>query len=203
MSEFSFYFSYTRTNFRHVFFILAHPVCCFYFLKIRLENRKNIFFVLLKKMKAGLRWAMVIVNLIFLYFYYFFIFGVLGCFLTSPMTSSEGTSGNGPKVLEVLQLLETSTPLWHLLKMWGQFDVRCTLRVILYHWEIKKSFGGNSRSCNFGSNGPIYIFCVIFFVHCFVFVFFLSLVFFVCFFFNKKVVFFSFNFFDWQRWATI
>ena len=46
-----------------------------------------------------------------------------------------------------LPAIETSTPLLHLLKIWGQLDVTYALRV-LYPWGVKKSLIG--RGCHLG-----------------------------------------------------
>ena len=40
-------------------------------------------------------------------------------------------------------ILKTSTPPWHLVKIWGHLDPRCALKFILYLWGVKQSFIGN------------------------------------------------------------
>ena len=43
----------------------------------------------------------------------------------------------------ILFVLETSTPLWHLMKIWSQLNVKCALNVLLNLWRVKTSFIGN------------------------------------------------------------
>lgn len=103
-----------------------------------------------------------------------------------------------------LFVLETSTHLRHLSKLWNQLDIKCTLSVLLYLWGVKTPFVGNwveieleIESSLFGSNGPIYIFNLIFCTP----IFFGSVLF--LFFFEEKycffivLIYFHFYFFCW------
>ena len=129
-----------------------------------------------------------------------FFCGVLGHFLTYFLTSAVGIYLNGPKP----PALETSIRLWCLVKISGQLkpQMRSQGHFIsvrgqkIFYWKL-------GRDCHFGSNGPICIFNLIFFVHLFVvfrFVFYFSFFFFLILFY---FLYFIYLLSDWQQWATI
>ena len=84
---------------------------------------------------------------------------------------------------QTLPILETFTPLWHLVKIWGQVDVRCYLRFRLHLWCDKKFVIGNWDEVVILAVMAQYIFLIFFFffVHCF-----------FCSFFKQKKFFFFF-----------
>ena len=78
-------------------------------------------------------WCCVYIHFFLFFYFLFFIFlffGVLGRFLMTSLALK-------------LHVMETSTPLWYLLEIWSQLDVRYTFRVLLYLWDVKKFFIGN------------------------------------------------------------
>ena len=63
------------------------------------------------------------------------IFYFWGRFLTYLMRSSVDTLENEHKTT----CTKNSTPLWHLVKIWGYLHIGCVLRVLLHLWGIKNS----------------------------------------------------------------
>lgn len=88
-----------------------------------------------------------------------FIFEGFSAFFYYLMPPSVGTSGKLQKLLEV----ETFLAKWNMAKMWGQVDVRCAIRVLLYLICQKIICWKPGRGCHFDSNGTIYIFNYFFF----------------------------------------
>ena len=87
---------------------------------------------------------------------------------------------------QTLPVLETFTPLWHLVKIWGQVDVRCYLRFRLHLWCDKKFVIGNWDEVVILAVMAQYIFLILF-------IYFFCTPFF-CSFFKQKLFFYFFLF---------
>lgn len=96
-------------------------------------------------------------------------------------------------------LLDMSIPSWYVMKIWGQLDVRCTLRILLYLWGVKKSFNRNwVEVATFAVIGEYLYFSLFSCAPCFIFFYFYFA------FWRKKHYFcFYFYFFYCHRWVTI
>ena len=130
------------------------------------------------------------------------------------------------KIALKLSVQETSTPLLHLVKIWGQIDIKCVLSIFLYLWRSKLFLLETGSTLSFWQQWLIYIFKSIFLLYCFLlyfsflllfllmffwFLFFLKIHFYISYFIASFfiflfLIFFFFYFiflFDRERWTII
>ena len=137
---------YGKNTVTHIFSwkTIFRTLCCYFHVEIAFQKTSNIYcqkkyLVLMKRLLKRLQIKILQMRnfkLMLLTHPFLLLFTFLESFLTYLMTSSVRTKDNGPN----LPILETSNPLLLLVKIWGQLDVRCALRVRLCLWGNKNLF---------------------------------------------------------------